>query len=138
MSSGATLVSGVGVLLLAIGLGFLIGHSGKTPAPKSAAAAPEVITVQGGGGSAAAATTPASTTSTPTHTIPHTSKKVQAKEKAALASKAVQKKAVQAAGKVLGNSNNLAPPTVTTGSKCTNGEAGCQNGSFTGNFFPGG
>ncbi len=135
MSSGATLVSGVGVLLLAIGLGFLIGHSGKSTTPKTSAAAPEVITVQGGGGSAAASTPTATTVSTSKAASAHTSKKVQAKEKAALASKTVQKKAVQAAGKVLGNSNNLAPPTVTTGSKCSNNQAGCQNGSFTGNFF---
>jgi hypothetical protein len=61
-----------------------------------------------------------------------------AKEKAALASKTVQKKAVQAAGKVLGNGNNLAPPTVKAGGSCTSGQAGCQNGKFTGNFFGGG
>ena len=54
-------MSFVGVLLLAVGLGVLIGHSGKnTPAPKSAAA-PEVITVQGGGTSNAAAATTATT-----------------------------------------------------------------------------
>ena len=66
-------------------------------------------------------------------------KKSQVKEKAAGASTKVQKAATQAAGKVLGNSsNNLPPPTSHTGSKCTNGQAGCQNGKFTGNFFGGG
>jgi hypothetical protein len=138
MSSGATLVSGIGVLLLAIGLGVLIGHYGKSsPAPKAAAA--PVITVQGGGGAAStpAATTASTPTNAPTH-IKGVTKKAVAKEKAAAASKTVQKNAVQAAGKVLGNSNNLASPTSTTGSKCTNGQAGCQGGKFTGNFFPGG
>jgi len=141
MSSGATLVAGVGVLLLAIGLGVLIGHLGKNSAtPKAGASAPEVITVQGGGG---ASTAPASTASTPTGAPKHVNsgsltKKGQAKLKATTASKTVQKKAVQAAGKVLGSSNNLAPPTVTTGGKCSNGQAGCQGGKFTGNFFPGG
>ena len=133
-------MSFVGVLLLAVGLGVLIGHSGKnTPAPKSAAA-PEVITVQGGGTSNAAAATTTATTAThaPTAHVPGATKKVVAKEKAALASKAVQKKAVQAAGKVLGNGNNLAPPTVKQGGSCTNGQAGCQGGKFTGNFFGGG
>lgn len=133
-------MSFVGVLLLAVGLGVLIGHSGKnTPTPKSAAA-PEVITVQGGGTSNAAAATTAATTAThspPTH-VPGATKKVVAKEKAALASKTVQKKAVQAAGKVLGNGNNLAPPTVKSGGSCSSGQAGCQGGKFTGNFFGGG
>ena len=132
-------MSFVGVLLLAVGLGVLIGHSGKsTPTPK-AAAAPEVITVQGGGANAAAATTASTPTNAPAHVNSNSlTKKSQAKLKATAASKAVQNKAVQAAGKVLGSSNNLAPPTVTTGSKCSNSQAGCQGGKFTGNFFGGG
>ncbi len=132
-------MSFVGVLLLAVGLGILIGHLGKNPAtPKASATPPVTILQQGGGGASTAAASTASTpTTAPKHTVGVT-KKAQAKEKAALASKTVQKKAVQAAGKVLGNSNNLAPPTVTTGGKCSNSQAGCQNGSFTGNFFGGG
>ena len=144
MSSGATHVAGVGVLLLAIGLGVLIGHSGKsTPAPK-AAATPEVITVQGGAGgtgtgTAAAATNPSTSPTSAAVHVKGVTKKSQVKEKAAGASTKVQKAATQAAGKVLGNSsNNLPPPTSHTGSKCTNGQAGCQNGKFTGNFFGGG
>jgi hypothetical protein len=140
LSSGATLVSFVGVLLLAIGLGVLIGHSGKNNTPTAkGAAVPEVITVNGGGGasSAAAVTTATTPTNTPSH-VPGASKKTVAKEKAALASKTVQKKAVQAAGKVLGSGNNLAPPTVKTGGSCSNSQAGCQGGKFTGNFFGGG
>lgn len=147
MSSGATLVAGVGVLLLAIGLGVLIGHYGKpTSTPKSsAAAAPEVITVQGGGGGASAAAA-STTTSTPTpRSAPpkhvnsaSLTKKSQAKLKAVTASKVVQQKATQAAGKVLGNSNNLPPPTSTVGSSCSDSQAGCQGGKFTGNFFGGG
>jgi hypothetical protein len=137
MSSGATLLSGVAVLLVAIGLGVLIGHLGKSTAAPKGSASPVTI-VQQGGGSPAATTTAASATSTPSSTASRVSKKVQAKEKAALANKTVQKKAVQAAGKVLGNGNNLAAPTVTTGSKCTDNQAGCQGGKFTGNFFGGG
>lgn len=148
MSSGATLVAGVGVLLLAIGLGVLIGHYGKgTSTPKtSAAAAPEVITVQGGGGSssAAARTTTAPSAPASTKAPKHVNsasltQKAQAKLKATTASKAVQQKATAAAGKVLGSSsNNLPPPTSTVGSKCSNTQAGCQGGKFTGNFFGGG
>ncbi len=50
-------------------------------------------------------------------------------------SKAVQQKANQAAGKVLGNSSHLAAPTVKVGGSCTNGQAGCSGNHFTGNFF---
>jgi hypothetical protein len=138
LSSGATLVSFVGVLLLAVGLGVLIGHLGKNTPAKASTSPPVTILQQGGGGGAAAATTATNTASTPTATTPHTSKKVQAKEKAAAASKTVQKKAVQAASKVLGNSNNLPPPTVKPGGSCSNSQAGCQGGHFTGNFFGGG
>jgi hypothetical protein len=50
----------------------------------------------------------------------------------------VKAAATAAASKVLGSSNNLAHnATQQVGSSC-NGGAGCQNGKFTGNFFPGG
>lgn len=131
MSSGATLVAGVGVLLLAIGLGFLIGDNNNKAATTRANASPQVITVQSGGG---AASTPTTTTTA------HVTKKSKAKLKAAAAATAapppaVQKKATEAAGKVLGNSKHLAPPTVTTGGSCSNGQAGCSGGKFSGNFF---
>ena len=55
-SSGTTLVAGVGVLLLAIGLGVLIGRIGHNDNQKSGTApAAQVITVQNGGGGTAAA-----------------------------------------------------------------------------------
>jgi hypothetical protein len=141
MSSGATLVAGVGVLLLAIGLGVLIGHEAKSPAPQRAsAAAPQVITVQSGGGGSSAAAGTTTSSAAPTHAPKHVNSasltnKAQAKLKAITQSKVVQQKAVQAATKVLGSSNNLPPPTVKPGGSCSNGQAGCQNGKFTGNFF---
>jgi hypothetical protein len=136
-------VAFIGVLLLAVGLGVLIGHSGKNQAAPKSAAAPQVITVNGGGGASTGAavttaTTPSGGSNSSSGNAVHASKKTVAKEKAALANKTVQKKAVQAAGKVLGNGNNLAPPTVKTGGSCSNSQAGCQGGKFTGNFFGGG
>jgi hypothetical protein len=132
ISSGTTLVAGVGVLLLAIGLGWLIGHNNNNTNTQRASA-PQVITVQGGSGGAAT-TTPTTTTTAPQ------SKKGKAKAKAAATKAAVpppavQKKATEAAGKVLGNAKNLAPPTVTTGQSCSNSQAGCSGGKFNGNFF---
>src|SRR5690348_9406724 len=101
IGSGTTLVAGVGVLLLAIGLGFLIGRTGtKTTTTQAAAATAQVITGQGGVGAAAPTTTT---------TAAKLSKQAKAKAKAKAAaaaapSAAVQKKATEAAGKVLGNS----------------------------------
>ena len=126
------------MLLLAIGLGFLIGRtSNKTPT--SAASSPAVrVTVQGGGGGGSG-TTAASTADHDRCRLSNTPKGLSGKLKKAAAqtappSAAVQKKATQAASKVLGNSKNLASPTVTTGGSCTGG-AGCQGHKFTGNFF---
>jgi len=139
VSSGTTLVAGVGVLLLAIGLGVLIGRLGnKTPAPQRSPAA-QVITLQGGGGSSASAASTPTTTPTTVHVTKSAKAKLNAAAKStAPPSAAVQKKATQAAGKVLGNSSNLPPPTSTVGSACSNTQAGCQGGKFTGNYFPGG
>ena len=144
ISSGTTLVAGVGVLLLAVGLGVLIGSIANRKTTTQAAAAPQVISVQGGGsasGTGSAGAGAAAVPNTPrTPTTVHITKQVQAKLKAAAAATApppaaVQKKATQAAGKVLGNSKNLAPPTVTTGQKCSSNQAGCSGGTFNGNFF---
>jgi hypothetical protein len=140
-------VAGVGVLLLAIGLGVLIGRLGhnNTPAQKQAPA--EVVTVQGGGGGGTASTAATTASTTPAHAATHashaapkglTGKLKQAAEQTAPPTKAVQQKANQAAHKVLGNNNNLAPPTQKVGGSCQSGQAGCQGNKFTGNFFGGG
>ncbi|HUA02977.1 MAG TPA: hypothetical protein VMB27_03670 [Solirubrobacteraceae bacterium] len=136
-SSGTTLVAGVGVLLLAIGLGVLIGRIGHDNSnQKAAAAPPQVITVNGGGGSSSGSTAPTTTTHSPAVAKGLNGKLKKAASQTAPPSKAVQQKANQAAGKVLGNSKNLAPPTVTTGGSCSSSsQAGCQGGKFTGNFF---
>ena len=50
----------------------------------------------------------------------------------------VQKAANSAAAKVLGSTHNISSNvTQQVGGSCTGG-AGCQNGKFTGNYFPGG
>jgi hypothetical protein len=139
VSAGTTLVAGVGVLLLAIGLGFLIGReSNKTTT--AAASSPAVhVTVQGGGSGGAstgttAASTPKKATSASTAPKGLSGKLKKAAAQTAPPPAAVQQKATQAASKVLGNTKNLAPPTVSTGQSCKSG-AGCEGGKFTGNFF---
>jgi hypothetical protein len=130
-SSGTVLVAGIATLLLAMGVGFEIGHGSKPTTTKTeAAAAPEVITV-GGGGSAGTATTASSAN--------HKSSKKNKHAKAPKQTKVVVQKANDAAAKQLGTSTkNLdSNPTVHQGQSCTGG-AGCQGGKFTGNFFGGG
>jgi hypothetical protein len=63
-----TLIAGIGVLLLAMGVGVLIGRSGSSSAGSTPA--PQVITVGGGTGAASTATAP--TTTTPEETASST------------------------------------------------------------------
>jgi hypothetical protein len=143
-SSSATLIAGIGTLLLAMGVGVLIGEQGKNTRATPAAASPQVITVQGGGGGGAttsAGSTPSATPNAPAASTSHSSAKPTKQQTKVFApttvviTKKVAAKAQAAAQKVFGTTANLAPPTSTVGGSCSNGEAGCQNGHFTGNFF---
>jgi hypothetical protein len=98
-----TLIAGIGVLLLAMGVGVLIGRSGGASA--AATPAPQVITVGGAAGAAStgAATTP--TTTTPEETASST-KKTGSSSSAEKASKA---KLVPGVGSV---PSKPAPPSV--------------------------
>ncbi len=138
ISSGGTLVAGVATLLLAMGVGVLIGHDTST---RAAAQPPVHITVQGSLGSApAAASTTATSPASTGGTSGTTSKKsgASATSKAATKSKAASSKAsssaATAASKVLGGKSDT-PPTVTVGAKGKG--AGYSGGKFTGNFFGG-
>ena len=114
-SVNSTLLAGIGTLLLAMGVGVLIGRSGSGAALKSASPAVQVVTIPGGAGAAASSPepqTPASTAGTP------------ASKGGAGATKPASAPAKKAA-----------PPekTVTVG---TPGKGpGYQKGHFTGNFF---
>jgi hypothetical protein len=153
-SQGATLIAGIGTLLLAIGVGVLIGHNGSSIKTVQSPHA-QVITVNAGGVAAAAgpATTATSQTSTSGHGgSKHASqskggggKSKTASHKAAKSPKPAAPKptkqeasaAQSAANKVTGGSDvNNAPVTVTSGQSCSG--QGCQGGKFTGNFFGGG
>ena len=128
ISSGVAFISFVAVLLLAMGVGVLIGHTNNAQ-PVQRADAPRVnVSVQGGGsGNSSNASnnssgTKAKRTKTQAAKAPPLPKKVIVKAQAAAAA-------------VLGG-KNLPPPTVTVGQKGTG--AGFENGHFTGNFFGGG
>lgn len=135
LSAGPTLVAGVATLLLAMGVGVLIGHSSNTSTAVRTPAAAQVITVGGGSGAAAGTTAaqamPAAVTSAD-------KKRKVAKPTVVHVTAQTARKATAAASKVLGSSKNLTNNVQqSVGGSCSGG-AGCQNGKFTGNFFPGG
>ncbi len=131
MSANASLVAGVATLVLAIGVGVLIGRSGDSGSSNAAAPAPQIIRVGGGtepavastGGGASAAKSKGSGKS-----------KTKAKKKLETGSSGTTKAAeevLKPAGDV-----KLPPPTTQVGDKCEKGTAGCSDsGEFNGNFF---
>lgn len=131
--SSATLVAFVATLLVAVGLGVLIGHDSANTAPRTTPVASQPNIIVNGGGSAGTGASSSGTSAT-SGTSSH-SKTPKASKAAAKTSAKVVAKASSAAGKVLGGgASKLAPSTVKQGGACTSG-AGCQGGKFTGNFF---
>jgi hypothetical protein len=130
-SPNAALITGIGTLLLALGIGVLIGRSGTHEVAQTAAA-PQVIKVGGGGGEEATASTGGSKGAT---TGGGTASKAKTKKQKQQALKEAE--AHPAAEEVLKPAGNVDLPeaTVKPGDKCKSGEAGCQGGEFTGNFF---
>jgi hypothetical protein len=134
VSYAATLVAGVATLLIAMGVGVLIGHDSNTSTPAHTPAA-QIITVNGGGAAGGVATGAASNRTAATHR-----KKAKVKPTVVHVTAKTAKAATAAASKVLGSSasKNLSRNVQQqVGGSCSGG-AGCQNGKFTGNFFPGG
>jgi hypothetical protein len=134
-SSGTTIVAGVGTLLLAMGVGVLIGRNSASNvnAKPVQAAAPTVIHVGGGTGSGTAA---AGTTKAAKKSSKSGAHKSKSKTRSASKPTAAQAaKASNAASKVLGSSNkNLPPATVTVG-QTGHGPGYSKSGKFNGSFF---
>jgi uncharacterized OB-fold protein len=141
-SSSTTLITGVATLLVAMGLGFLIGHDSastvKQPA-QAAAAQPVHVTISGNGSGGGSGSGSGSSSSTSAKHGKHSGKSSSTKSTpAAHISKKAVTQGAAAANKVLGGSKTkLAAPTVSQGGACSGG-AGCQGGKFTGQFFGGG
>jgi zinc ribbon protein len=147
-NANAALIAGVATLVLAIGVGFLIGRSGHDNATQ--AAAPQVIKVEGGGGGGgeetAAATTSEETTAGKEKTGNSKGKKGgKSAIKAENTGKATKKAEAniqegangQAASveKVLHSTVPQAKSEAKVGETCEEGTAGCEGEEFTGNFF---
>ncbi len=136
-SAAFNLIAGVATLLLAMGVGVLIGHNSSSGNSPKQAAAP-AITINGGGtaNAAGSATAPTGSSSGNSASTGGKSKKSASSRSAKSApTKVVVQKAAAAASKVTGGSAKVAAPTSTVGSTCNTGEAGCQNGKLTGNYF---
>ncbi len=126
ISPNAALIAGVGTLLLALGIGVLIGRSGEhTAAPTQAAP----IVIHGGGEEAKTASAAKTTTGGGAATSAKTKK-----QKAAALKEAEKHPAAEEVLKPAGNVN-LPPAKIQPGDACSNSEAGCENGKFNGNFF---
>jgi hypothetical protein len=129
ISPNASLIAGVATLVLAIGVGVLIGRSGDSGASTVAAPATQVIKVGGGAETATAATTGGGKGAAAKS---GKSKHPKAPEKAVDSSGTSE-----AAAEVLKPAGDvkLPPPTVQPGGKCESGASGCKGGEFTGEFF---
>jgi hypothetical protein len=115
------LIAGIGTLLLAMGVGVLIGRSGQK-SPSSRAAAPvQVVTVGGAGGASGASVAATSPTSA----------------KPAAGKSSTSKTATKAATHIKGTTVKLPKKAVVTVGTPGTGP-GYQKGKFTGNFFGGG
>jgi hypothetical protein len=127
VSPNAALIAGIGTLLLALGIGVLIGRSGHQEVASTAPAAPIVIQKNGGeetaGASKGGATTGGGAANAKTK-----------KQKEAALKAAEEHPAAEAVLKPSPDVN-LPSATVQPGDACGNDEAGCENGKFNGSFF---
>jgi hypothetical protein len=134
MSPSTSLIAGVATLLLALGVGVLIGRAGDHGATAKSST-PQVVTV---------AASPAANTSGASTAATAAASTAAAKR----ASRRAKKRAAKSSSKVSGASSveatakkngvKLPPKVVKIGQKCEKGAKGCQGGKFTGNFFGGG
>lgn len=128
LSPSSSLIAGIATLLLAMGVGVLIGRTGDSGGGK--AGAPQIVTVSAG--AAGAADTAAADTASASKTSSSKKKKKSASSKA----KVTGTSSVDEVAKK--NGVKLPPKVVKVGQKCEKGAKGCQGGKFTGNFFGGG
>jgi hypothetical protein len=128
ISPNAALLAGIGVLLLALGIGVLIGRSGERDVAATAPA-PQVVTVGGSGEEETAATGGKNSTGGG-----NAGKAKTMKQKGAALKESESHPAAEEVLKPAGNVD-LPEAKVQPGDACKEGEAGCENGKFNGSFF---
>jgi hypothetical protein len=129
MSANASLIAGVATLVLAIGVGVLIGRSNEGGGSTAAAPATQVIKV-GGGGEETATASDSKASSIGGGSNGKAKKKAPEKAIDSSGTSEAAAEVLKPAGDV-----KLPPPTVKPGGKCESGAAGCEGGKFTGEFF---
>jgi hypothetical protein len=128
VSANAALIAGVGTLILAMGVGVLIGRSGDQSVT-SAPAAAQIIKVPAGGGAEAATASTGKAASGKAAKGKPKKQNASALKKEATTQKGAEEVLKPSAGV------KLPPATVEQGGKCTSGTAGCKGGEFTGDYF---
>jgi hypothetical protein len=140
LSPGTTLIAGIATLILAVGVGVLIGRSGDDSGTQVASPKPTVIQVGGNSGSGEAENASESTGAKKEASKGASKSNGDGKK----AKKAAPEKEVdssgtsKAAAEVLKPAGDvkLPPPTTQVGEKCEKGTEGCsESGEFNGNFF---
>ena len=120
MSANSSFIAGIATLLIAMGVGVLIGRTGDHPS-KSSGTTPYQVVIPGG--AAGAGGTASTTTTSPTTTGKSASKKSKTAHSGGASKTPATTKA------------KLPPPVVKVGGKCPKGTKGCQGDKFTGSFF---
>jgi hypothetical protein len=121
LTANGALIAGIGTLILALGVGVLIGRSGNNSGSKNAAA-PQIIRVPAGSATGTGTTTASAAGSGAKSTKSGAGKAASSKSKKPIIQQTVQKKG-----------SNVPPPAVKVGSP-GHGK-GYKNGKFTGDFF---
>jgi hypothetical protein len=147
MNANAALIAGVATLVLAIGVGFLIGRAGHDNGSNAAAEAPiKVIEVggggDGGGGEEATASTEESSESTTAanksksgKSSGSSGKKKKKTSEVKEDSKEEKELIKEKTEETLHAEGELAETGVQPGETCKPGSPGCEGEEFTGNFF---
>jgi ribosomal protein S27AE len=133
ISANAALIAGVGTLILAMGVGVLIGRSGNNSSTATPAAAQIIKVPAGGGAETATASTGKAAGGSGGSAANGKAKKP---DKAALKKEAESQKGAEEVLKPSAGVK-LPPATVKPGSSCSSGTAGCKGGEFTGEYFGG-
>jgi hypothetical protein len=130
LTANAALIAGIGTLVLAIGVGVLIGRSGDNGSATAANQTPQIIKV-GGGGEEAAPEAEASTSKKNKKSGKSNKKSTKTESKA-------DKEGEEKANEILHTAPGVDPVKTGTqlGDECDPSEAGCsKNGKFEGEFF---
>jgi hypothetical protein len=139
ISPSTTLIAGIATLVLAVGVGVLIGRSGDSGSAPVANQQPQIIKVGGGevesgGGEAEAKSGGKGAKEAKKASKSKGGKKAKAPEEDVGASGT--SKAAEEVLKPSADAKPLPPPTTKVGETCDKGTAGCSDsGEFNGSFF---